>query len=637
VAEIEKFFDKQHLFLSENVSEVTFNAPDKRLEKVIASRISGLKNPLFVMMLSSLQSETFYDSRISIGDKNYMNPFQKNALPKYWFHLEDTLLSPNTTDTSFVVSFRPRAGKNFDGLAGQVTISTSGWAFQNVIARPQTTDKGLNIHIEQKYKQIGDSIWFPHQLSTEIFMENIQAENIPIVGRGKRYIDQIRLSADSVADIKSGIEIEIPDDLRKKTQTSLPAFRRIPATAKDSATYHVIDSISKVHHLEKKINGFMALMKGQFRMGKFDIPLGRLLDYNLYEKWRVGLGIKTNDRIHFPISLGGYVAYSSGDHKWKSGVASTFYPDRLKRHSLTYSYINDIESPAQTVFDKPMMEGKLSESSYRNFFFEDFFSVHQHEVMLQNQISTFLNIKTGIRKTSSRALFNYRFDGTSKFLSTVLWTEWRLAPGEKFIKTANKLITKGSRFPVLKLRYDKGIEQWDGAISYHSVAAVLSDDFYTNFIGKTSYQLHAGWVSKTVPLPFLFSAKGSHGNSLNLNCPWSFATMNIHEFMNDQYVALFLRHNFGQLLFSSKWLSPDIVLRHSMMAGKLSHPEEHELLYLGDTHKGYFESGVVFENILKGPFSGIGMGLFYRYGPYRLKKTSENLFINLSIKFLQAD
>ena len=49
--------------------------------------------------------------------------------------------------------------------------------------------------------------------------------------------------------------------------------------------------------------------------------------------------------------------------------------------------------------------------------------------------------------------------------------------------------------------------------------------------------------------------------------------------------------------------------------------------------KGYYESGVLFNNMLNQLFIGYGLGVFYRYGPYSLEKTIDNFAFKFTINF----
>ena len=49
--------------------------------------------------------------------------------------------------------------------------------------------------------------------------------------------------------------------------------------------------------------------------------------------------------------------------------------------------------------------------------------------------------------------------------------------------------------------------------------------------------------------------------------------------------------------------------------------------------KGFMESGVYIDNLLKVGFTGIGIAAFYRYGAYELEKTEDNIVVKLSLGF----
>ena len=48
---------------------------------------------------------------------------------------------------------------------------------------------------------------------------------------------------------------------------------------------------------------------------------------------------------------------------------------------------------------------------------------------------------------------------------------------------------------------------------------------------------------------------------------------------------------------------------------------------------GYFESGLVLDNLLKISISKIGLGAYYRYGAYSFDKVIDNCAFKLKISF----
>ncbi|UPT67972.1 MAG: DUF5686 and carboxypeptidase regulatory-like domain-containing protein [Sphingobacteriales bacterium JAD_PAG50586_3] len=166
-----KFFERTHLFLLETVTKKKFIAPNLSNEDITGIRASGFKDPSFMALATQLQSFTFYNEVIELGDKAYINPVSKNSENKYLFVLEDTLYEKN--DSIYVISFAPRTGKNFDAMTGVLYINTNGYAIQNVIAKPAEEDN-FGIKIQQKYELIDGKKWFPVQLNTDLMFKNAQ-------------------------------------------------------------------------------------------------------------------------------------------------------------------------------------------------------------------------------------------------------------------------------------------------------------------------------------------------------------------------------------------------------------------------------------------------------------------------------
>ncbi len=96
-------------------------APDRSHEKVLATKISGFQDPIFVFLISQTQSSNFYDETIQITDKNYINPISKGSNKKYLFILEEST-AIGGGDSLFSISFRPLLNTNFDGLKALSTF-----------------------------------------------------------------------------------------------------------------------------------------------------------------------------------------------------------------------------------------------------------------------------------------------------------------------------------------------------------------------------------------------------------------------------------------------------------------------------------------------------------------------------------
>ena len=184
--------EDQHLFLIETVSTRKYLPPDHSEETVIATRVSGFENPDFAMLGSQLQSFSFYGDYVEILSAKYLSPLTKGSVDKYLFIIEDTTLIG--ADTVFTLSFRPRKGKNFLGMKGQLFINTDGYALEHVVAEPNNGEGELSIKIQQQYKKLDGKVWFPDQWISEIILPIGAMPESKMVGEGRCYVQNINLN-----------------------------------------------------------------------------------------------------------------------------------------------------------------------------------------------------------------------------------------------------------------------------------------------------------------------------------------------------------------------------------------------------------------------------------------------------------
>ena len=102
------------------------------------------------------------------------------------------------------------------------------------------------------------------------------------------------------------------------------------------------------------------------------------------------------------------------------------------------------------------------------------------------------------------------------------------------------------------------------------------------------------------------------------------------EFFCDRFAALFFSHNFRNLLIDFKKFHPELIVVTNIAWGTICNNNNYDIK---DISKGYYESGLVVDSIIKTGISKIGLGIFYRYGPYSFDKVSDNFSFKLSIGF----
>jgi hypothetical protein len=640
--DLEEFLEKKHLFVMEFVSERKFKPPDKNKEVVTASRVSGFRDPSFTMLASQIQSTSFYDELIMIWDKKYLNPISSGSTRRYLFMLEDTMFTEQM-DSLFVISYRPLKGRNFDGLKGILHINSRGYAIQNVIAEAAETKGIFRIRIQQKYEYLAGRQWFPVQLNTDIILSpnNTEANGQPVrlLGIGKSYLSDIKLDPEFKNREFDHIELEVEDGAHKQEEDYWSLYRVNPLTRKDSNTYHFIDSVGEQVHLDRTLKVFETFAAGYIPIGFLNLDYRSLIHWNQYEGFRLGAAAETNDKLAWWFSLGGKVAYGTGDKRLKYGGHLTFNLNYRKDAWLTFKYDNDVEETAGFRFiDRPPI---TSSAVFRSFLIAEKDIREERALELQFPFLRYVKINTYLSQATRLVTSDYRYmagtpgeeQETDRFPITETGILMRYAHKEKFLETprGNRL-SLGTSYPVLYANIRWGLPLLGGEYEYTKVEAKVTKTFISKSLGDTKIALAGGWADRDLPYPLLYAGIGSY-TAFSIETENSFATMRLNEFVSDRFVNVFFQQDFGKLLFSSGQFQPGIVLATNAGFGKLSHNDRHVNLDHAAYEKGYFESGVLFNNLLRHWFIGYGLGVFYRYGPYSLPKTIDNFAFKFTVRF----
>lgn len=640
--DLEKFLEKQHLFLMEFVSERKFKPPDKNKEVVTASRVSGLRDPSFTMLASQIQSTSFYDELILIWDKKYLNPISNGSTKKYLFILEDTMYTEQM-DSLFVISYRPLKGRNFDGLKGFLHINSRGYAIQNVIAEAAETEGIFRIRIQQKYDYIADKQWFPVQLNTDIILspKNAEANREPVklFGIGKSYLSNIRLDPEFNRGEFDQIELEVDDGAHKQEEDYWSQYRVNPLSSKDSNTYHFIDSVGQEAHFDRTLKIFETFAAGYIPIGFLNLDYRSLIHWNKYEGFRFGADVETNDKIAWWFSIGGKVAYGTRDKRMKYGGHLRFNLNYRKDAWIKFKYDNDVVETAGFRFlDKPPI---TSSEVFRSFLIAEKDIMEEKAFELQFPALRYVKINTYFSQATRLVTSDYRYQvftpegeqETDRFDITETGILLRYAHKEKFLETprGNRL-SLGTNYPVLYANVRVGLPVLGGEYEYTKVEAKITKTFISKSLGDTKIALAGGWTDRSLPYPLLYAGIGSYG-TFTIESENSFATMRLNEFVSDRFANLHFQQDFGKLLFSKGQFQPGIVLATSVGFGQLTANSKHVNLDQASYEKGYYESGILFNNLLRQWFIGYGLGVFYRYGPYSLTKTIDNFAFKFTIRF----
>ena len=633
--EMEDFLAKSNLFLSESVSDLAFKKPDLSKETVLATRVSGLKNPSFAILAANSQLFSVYKDLVTFFDKTYLSPLSEGSTRKYDFQMEDTTYMG--TDTIFIISYRPLPGKNFEGLKGQLHICSNGWAVENIIAEADTKEQ-QRIRIQQHYQKIDNSKWFPVQVNTDFVLDALLVNGRKATAFTRSYYTNINLSPGLKRREFQAVTIKMNDDAARQPEAFWQQHRPDSLSTKERNTYLKVDSLGKVANLDARFRMMEAMFSKRLPFGPVSVDLDRLINVNRYENLRLGIGLHTNEQLSGFFSVGGYAAYGFRNKALKYGGDlgfSLYKPAGLK---LTFTHTEDVQESGGIRL--PFYNPPLLSNNLRPYLIGNMDKVTHRSAFISLRTLKYLDLKLGLQEEYKRTTNGYTYEIapdniSNNFYFTEAVVGLRYAFREQVMEMFKNNISLGTGYPVFWLQYSQGLNQiLNGGFTYHKFDFRAEKTFKHKALGTTGIILTGGLVLGDVPYPNLYNGNGSWANEkMAVYTGEGFQTMGMNEFLSDRFAAVYLNHNFAGLLFKSEHFSPGVAVVTNIGYGRLQHAERHQNIAFSTMEKGYYESGLLLNNLFKVNFLSLGAGAFYRYGAYRLPAFKDNLAIKATASF----
>lgn len=615
-----------YLFLFESVSEKKHLRKGVEKEKVISGRVSGLKDPLLASFPAVLQPFSFYNQYIELLGLSYLNPASSSGLSMYQFILEETYVN-SLGDSVFYISYRPKEDRNFRGLTGAFHIDGNSSAIKTVSATTTGTENGLRLFIRQNYQPLENGKWFPKQLESSLQFGSLGASKrlpFPLIGKGKSYVTAINTQAQFSEKEFDNVVME--DLSTEPDAPNVAAFRYEPLTAKDSITYHFIDSIGRKNHLDAILKTQVSLIKGYLPIGALDLDLSKVLDYNDFEGLKLGLGLYTSSRVSKNFSAGGYYTYGFGDKDGKYGVKLSVMPLKNKENRAYVEYHDDVLPTGTFEF----LDGvKVNSSeSFSRFLTETMDLSQQWEAGVDFRFLNFFKTRLFYKNGDVSPQKPYRFDNDFlapdySFDEMGLKLKW--ANKETFINSAFGRISNGTKWPVVWL--NAAVGQWEegDTYNYQKYEGRIHKRFnYPNAM-HTTLRIEGGYIQGDYLSTMLYSALGSY-KSFTIFVPYTFGTMRLNEFGTNEFASLYFSHAIPLSLNTNNRIKPEIVLCTNVAYGNA--PEGIQTI-----NKGFCESGLYLKNLFSSFIFQYGVSAHYRYGAYSLPNEIDNWAFKLGLEF----
>lgn len=648
-----EIISKQHLFQTEKVSQYQFGNNNLK-ETILGTKMAGFKNPIYEVIAFNLQSISIYDNKYELFETKYENPISNNAITSYNYKLLDTVNIKGRE--TYMIYFKNKQKRKSSGLEGVLYIDQENFAVAKAVMRIKGVLDISGIH-EFDYVP-SEKIWFQSNTTFKI-VKGKNDDDIKILGGTIQFDGDVEdnfeprkksasdftylLSESNNFDIhyntKTPIKdpslyIEIKDDASKKPEAFWNEYRKETLDLKGQRTYQLIDSLSIKKRIENRLGFGRKIINGYVPIGPVDLDLKKIISYNNYEGFRLGLGGITNDRFSKNFRIEGYSAYGTKDGEVKYSLGTGVLLDKSTNTWVNGYYTDDVREIASTVFAVDKRVFKIYDPRPINI--STFYKYTAWKANVQSKIIPKTEAVFELARTNVEPQFDYLFNYDGKLYSSYIMTTAMVsivwAPFSNFMQTPTGRNESEKRFPRFTFQYTQSLPDVLGN-DFTFGKIDFKTEYEKNYLNgqKTSLLLQGGYAIGDVPLTHLYNTmpnnltKETVIQRITFAGRNSFETMFFNEFFSSQYIFFQIKHGFDRIRILKK-VRPSLVLVTRMAWGNMENPQQHVGPEYKTLDKGFFESGIELNKIYK----GFGLGGFYRYGPNQLLKFEDNIAVKIS-------
>lgn len=573
------------LYLSETVSKITFQKPDKMKETIIASKVSGKDNG-FSFNNAADANFDFYDNYLPF-DVNVISPIADNAFNYYKYKLEGTFFDENNHQINKIKVTPIRATEPV--MEGHIYIVDDSWAIYGVdcnIKGSQMQNPAINVlTLKQNFSyNTATKIWVKNTQSIE-FMAGMLGINIS----GKFTYVFTNFEFEPKFDKKTFTReiLSFQENANKKDDNFWNTIRPIPLTIEESTDYIKKDILQT----KKKSQVYLdSIDKKKNKFKIFDVISGYSYT-NSFQKWSAGYsglmtGISFNTVQGWKINSGLSFSKRNEENRTYTRISSDFdYGSSEKklranaRFAHKFSNIDQSEirvsggsSVAQFNGNNPI--GNILNTASTLFFKNNFMKLYERNfanISFGREITNGIILTTAVDYSERKPLFNTTDYTTIKKdklytsnnplapndYTTAAFEKHNLVKASLFVRINfgqhywtrpdGKYNIRNDKYPTLNLGYEKAFAASDKKYEFDHVNMSLNYDYTLGNKGNFAMNLKAGKFFNADNISFV-DYKHFNGNQTHIG--QSERYLNVFNLLpyysnstNDSYFEAHMEHN----------------------------------------------------------------------------------------------
>lgn len=625
------------IFITESMYDYYYRKnPKREVEVLKASKVAGFQDNQSVnQYIDALQQDVdVYANYINLFNKGFASPLSTTGALTYKYFLTDSVEENGVK--SYMLQFVPRR-KHELTFFGEFWVQSGSWAVEKISMR-KVKDANLNfvndLVIEQKYSN--DNLEGKWLISEDKIFLDFSAfktkDELGVFGTRTISYKNYRLNQkydDAFFDQMEERNIAATFLEKEELEQTLKEERHLSLSDQEAGIYSMVDSVKNIPKFRTYLDIINMVLTGYYQIGdNFDFgPILSTLSFNPIEGARIRLGGRTSIKYNDRKEYSGYVVYGTKDDKVKGSFTYRTLLNTIGRNEVGFVYINDIRQLSQN--GRSLLNtGNLLASAFSRSEDDKLALVEEFRVFWQKDIIRDLTAGAYLRKRNIKAQGALQFDflgetgGSSddRLNTSEAGLEFQYYPGAKYARVNKlqrrriRLADRSSYVFGMKLGFSGLL---DSQFDYRKLYFSYNHPVMLNPLGRMEYQLNVGKTFGDVPYPLLEVAPG---NQTSIYSSQRFNQMNFFEFVSDEYVSLYMEHNFQGMFLNHlpvlrklNWREivtfKGIVGRFSRLNNYVKEDDSGRYVVTGmegdqeirayAPEEGYFEVGAGIDNILK--------------------------------------
>jgi Family of unknown function (DUF5686)/CarboxypepD_reg-like domain len=523
------------IYLSESVSKVHAQQPDKFKMEVLSSRVSGsggfgFSFPTFISMYKN--NVTVFTERLN--PRGFVSPIADGAIGFYKFKYLGSFWEDGKEINS--ISVTPR--RSYEPLfTGTINITEGDWrihSFDLTVTKTSQLEILDSLQLTQIHVPVGNDIW---RVKNQLIHFNFNFLKIDAIGNFVSVYSNYNINPVFSKKFFDNIIIKYDTAVNKRPKTYWDTIRPVPLEPEEVKDYRVKDSIYQynkdsvwskrdIDSLRKKQGAIkpLQLFWGGINWGirplinnlQYNSVEGVVLNVNGYfnkylRKLKTNLSIEPNIRYGINNThLNAFVDVRLRSRDWDADK-------KLKRETWTFSggkrvtqfnRENPITPLGNTI--STLWGGKNYMKIYENWFGAAGFA-KSYESGLRIGINALYEDRMPLENTTNYTLVkkdtinftpNYPYEKIAgqftRHQALQVSIDISIKPGQRYIQFPRYKMAIGSKYPTFSLNYTKGIKSVLGSdADFDKWRFTISDDKNFKLAGLLKYKLGVGGFINT--------------------------------------------------------------------------------------------------------------------------------------------